>query len=249
MEDLVGKFGTLSPEAAQFLETCVEGRLNVIISGGTGSGKTTLLNALSNYIPDKERIVTIEDTAELQVHRYKPHVVRLEARPPNVEGKGAVSIRDLVVNSLRMRPDRIVVGECRAGETVDMLQAMNTGHDGSLTTVHANSPQEALIRLENMFLMSGMEVPVPAIRDLISMAIQLIIQLRRLPDGRRRVTNITQIGGMQEDDIYTQDLYTLSDGTLVPTGHHLIHTPKLRLNLESLPSLGAFAAGNGAEAE
>ncbi|MBC8254859.1 MAG: CpaF family protein [Ardenticatenia bacterium] len=245
MDDLVGKFATLTPEVAQFLETCVAGRLNVIISGGTGSGKTTLLNALTKYVPDKERIVTIEDTAELQVHRYKPHVVRLEARPPNVEGKGAVPIRDLVVNALRMRPDRIVVGECRAGETVDMLQAMNTGHDGSLTTVHANSPQEALIRIENMFLMSGMEVPVSAIRELTSMAIQLIVQLRRLPDGSRRVTNVTEIVGMDGDNVETQNLYVLQDGKLVSTGSKLTHVPKLRLNLTSLPPMAVFASGDG----
>lgn len=237
IDDLVYQMESLSPIAAQFLEVCVQGRLNMIISGGTGSGKTTLLNALAGFISDHERIVTIEDTAELQVHRYKPHVVRLEARPPNIEGIGEVSIRDLVVNSLRMRPDRIVVGECRHGETVDMLQAMNTGHDGSLTTVHANSPEEAIFRLENMFLMSGLDVPIQAIRQLISLAIQVIVQLRRLPDGSRRVTSIAEVTGMSSDQVQLKELYQFQDGELVDTNEKLMNAKKIKENLKTLPSL------------
>jgi pilus assembly protein CpaF len=240
MDDLIHQFGSITEEVAEFLRICVEGRLNVIISGGTGSGKTTLLNALSAYIPDRERIVTIEDTAELQLHRYKPHVVRLESRPPNIEGKGAVTIRDLVVNSLRMRPDRIVVGECRAGETVDMLQAMNTGHDGSLTTVHANSPEEAAFRIENMFLMSGLEVPVAAIRQQIGMAIQLIVQQRRMGDGTRKITHITQVTGVQDGKVHTEDLFSFENGRLVDQGHVIRHIGKLKMNLNRLAPLGIF---------
>ena len=196
------------------------------------------MNALSSYIPDEERIVTIEDTAELQVHKYKPHVVRLESRPPNVEGKGAITIRDLVINSLRMRPDRIVVGECRAGETVDMLQAMNTGHDGSLTTVHANSPKEAIFRLENMFLMSGLEVPIRAIRQQISLAIQIIVQQERLRDGSRKITSVTEILGMEGDQVATQELFRLEDGRLQDTGSVLQAVDKLSFTVgQDLPSL------------
>jgi len=221
----------------------------MIISGGTGSGKTTLLNALSSFIPDDERIVTIEDTAELQLHKHKPHVVRLESRPPNVEGKGAVTIRDLVINSLRMRPDRIVVGECRAGETVDMLQAMNTGHDGSLTTVHANSPREAIFRLENMFLMSGLEVPIPAIRQQISLAIQIIVQQQRLRDGSRKITSVTEILGMEGDQVATQELFRLEDdGRLQDTGRVLQAIDKISFtvggDLPSLPILERSLAGH-----
>jgi len=238
MNDLIHSFNSITEEAARFLETCVLGRLNMIISGGTGSGKTTLLNALSSFIPDDERIVTIEDTAELQLHKHKPHVVRLESRPPNVEGKGAVTIRDLVINSLRMRPDRIVVGECRAGETVDMLQAMNTGHDGSLTTVHANSPKEAIFRLENMFLMSGLEVPIPAIRQQISLAIQIIVQQQRLRDGSRKITSVTEILGMEGDQVATQELFRLEDGRLQDTGKVLQAIDKLSFTMGGdLPSL------------
>jgi pilus assembly protein CpaF len=247
MDDLIYTYGSLTEEVAEFLRTCVEGRLNMIIAGGTGSGKTTLLNALSSYIPDSERIVTIEDTAELQVHRYKPHVVRLESRPPNLEGRGAVTIRDLVVNSLRMRPDRIVVGECRAGETVDMLQAMNTGHDGSLTTVHANSPEEAVYRLENMFLMSGMQVPVPAIRQQIGMAIQIVIQQRRMPDGSRKVTEVTEIVGSEDDKVKLQTLYELQNGRLEDTGAAFSHVRKLQMNLPQLPPLPLFDREASAE--
>jgi len=241
MDNLIRRFSSLTEEVAKFLETCVKGRLNMIISGGTASGKTTLLNALSSYIPDGERIVTIEDTAELQLHKYKPHVVRLESRPPNIEGKGAVTIRDLVVNALRMRPDRIVVGECRAGETVDMLQAMNTGHDGSLTTVHANSPKEAVFRLENMFLMSGLEVPIPAIRQQISMAIQIIVQQRRLRDGSRKITSVTEILGMEGDQVDIQELFRLEDGQLQDTGKVLHSIDKLSFTVGGdLPSLPIF---------
>ena len=241
IHDLTHRFNTLSPEMADFLETCVQGRLNVLISGGTGSGKTTLLNALSIFVDDDERIITIEDTAELRVHLHKPHVVRLEARAPNLEGKGAVTIRDLVVNSLRMRPDRIVVGECRAAETVDMLQAMNTGHDGSITTVHSNSPQEAMHRLEIMFLMSGLEVPVVAIRQQVSMAIQLVVQIRRMRDGSRKVTSIAEVQGMSDDQVSTQEIFKFENGKHVYTGARLQALPKLLLSLEELPPLPVFS--------
>ncbi|MDW7660396.1 MAG: CpaF family protein [Bacillota bacterium] len=204
ISDLVG-FGTLNSKMAEFLRACVEGRLNVVVSGGTGSGKTTTLNVLSSFIPADDRIVTIEDAAELQLPQ--PHVVRLETRPPNIEGKGEVTIRDLVKNSLRMRPDRIVVGEVRSGEALDMLQAMNTGHDGSLTTGHANSPRDMLSRLETMVLMSGMNLPVKAIRDQISSAVNLIVQQARLQDGSRRITHITEVLGMEGDVIILQDIY------------------------------------------
>ena len=204
ISDLVG-FGTLNSKMAEFLRACVEGRLNVVVSGGTGSGKTTTLNVLSSFIPADVRIVTIEDAAELQLPQ--PHVVRLETRPPNIEGKGEVTIRDLVKNSLRMRPDRIVVGEVRSGEALDMLQAMNTGHDGSLTTGHANSPRDMLSRLETMVLMSGMNLPIKAIRDQISSAVNLIVQQARLQDGSRRITHITEVLGMEGDVIILQDIY------------------------------------------
>ncbi|MGB3989725.1 MAG: CpaF family protein, partial [Acetivibrionales bacterium] len=186
VRDLIN-FGTMTPEVAMFLKACVEARLNIVVSGGTGSGKTTTLNVISSFIPDDERIVTIEDAAELQL--AQEHVVRLETRPPNIEGKGAITIRDLVRNSLRMRPDRIVVGEVRSGEALDMLQAMNTGHDGSLTTGHANSPRDMLSRLETMVLMAGMELPVRAIREQIASAIDLIVHQARLKDGSRRITH------------------------------------------------------------
>jgi pilus assembly protein CpaF len=199
-------FGTLTPQMAEFLDTCVKVRRNIVISGGTGSGKTTLLNILSSYIPERERIVTIEDAAELQLPQ--DNVVSLEARPANIEGKGQITIRDLVRNSLRMRPDRIVVGECRGGEALDMLQAMNTGHDGSLTTLHANAPRDALSRLETMVLMSGMELPVRAIREQIASAVNLIIQQTRFADGTRRVTAISEISGMEMEVITMQDIFT-----------------------------------------
>lgn len=210
VSDLV-KYNSVSPKMMSFLEACVKGRLNIIVSGGTGSGKTTLLSILSGYIPDNERIVTIEDAAELQLRQK--HIVTLESRPANVEGAGAVTIRDLVRNSLRMRPDRIVVGEVRSGETLDMLQAMNTGHDGSLTTAHANTPRDLVSRLETMVLMSGMEIPVKAIREQISSAIDLIVHQARLKDGSRKITNITEVVGMEGDTITLQDIYTFkTDG-------------------------------------
>ncbi len=204
VDDLVG-FGTLTADIAEFLESCVKARKNILISGGTGSGKTTMLNVLSGYIPSEERIITIEDAAELKLDQE--HVVRLEARPPNIEGKGAISIRDLVRNALRMRPDRIVVGECRGGEALDMLQAMNTGHEGSLTTVHANGPREALSRLETMVLMSGMELPIRAIRDQVASAVNVVVQIARLADGTRRITHISEITGMEGDIISMQEIF------------------------------------------
>lgn len=204
VNDLIN-FGTLNSKMAELLRYCVEGRLNIVVSGGTGSGKTTTLNVLSSFIPHNERIVTIEDAAELQLEQT--HVVRLETRPANVEGKGEVSIRDLVRNSLRMRPDRIIVGEVRSGEALDMLQAMNTGHDGSLTTGHANSPRDMLSRLETMVLMSGMNLPVKAIRDQAASAIDLIIQQSRIMDGSRKITYITEVQGMEGDVIILQDIF------------------------------------------
>lgn len=197
--------GSLSPKMAHFLESCVKGKANVVVSGGTGSGKTTLLNILSSYIPDNERIVTIEDAAELQLRQK--HVVTLESRPANHEGRGQVTIRDLVRNALRMRPDRIVVGEVRSGEALDMLQAMNTGHDGSLTTAHANSPRDLLSRLETMVLMAGMELPVKAIREQISSAVDIIVHQSRFRDGTRRIVNVTEVAGMEGDVISLQDIF------------------------------------------
>lgn len=198
-------FGTLSLQMSEFLKACVEGRLNIIVSGGTGSGKTTTLNVISSFIPNDERIVTIEDAAEIQL--WQDHVVSLETRPPNIEGKGAITIRDLVKNSLRMRPDRIVVGEVRSGEALDMLQAMNTGHDGSLTTGHANTPRDMLARLETMVLMAGMELPVKAIREQIASAVDLIVQQSRLKDGSRKITHITEVQGMEGEVIILQDIF------------------------------------------
>jgi len=205
--DLV-RFGSLSQEMFDFLNTCIKIRKNIIISGGTGSGKTTLLNVLSSFLPNRERIVTIEDAAELQLHQE--HLVRLESRPPNVEGKGEVAIRDLVRNALRMRPDRIVVGECRGGEALDMLQAMNTGHDGSLTTVHANSPRDALARLETLVMMAGFDLPLRAIREQIASAVHIIVQVNRERDGSRKVTHISEITKMEGDVITMQDLFTFN---------------------------------------
>src|SRR5262244_519462 len=204
MADLV-EFGTLTPALAEVLHAVVQARLNVLVSGGTGAGKTTLLNVLSNAIPGTERIVTIEDSAELQLQQE--HVVRLETRPPNIEGQGAVTQRDLVRNALRMRPDRIVVGEVRGPEVLDMLQAMNTGHDGSLSTVHANSSRDALSRLETMVLMAGMALPLRAMRDYIAAALDLIVHLSRLSDGTRRVVRVTEVVGMEEDVVTTQDIF------------------------------------------
>jgi len=223
-EDLI-RFGTVSREMVTFLKACVEARLNCVVSGGTGSGKTTTLNVLSSFIPDDERIITIENAAELQLRQ--DHVVTLESRPANIEGRGEITIRDLVVNSLRMRPDRIVVGECRSGEALDMLQAMNTGHDGSMTTAHANTPRDALARLETMCLMSGVELPMRAIREQISAAVDLIIQQARLKDGSRRVIAITEVQGMEGDVIVLQDVFVFEQtgvengkivGRMKPTG-------------------------------
>ncbi|MBU8908037.1 CpaF family protein [Desertibacillus haloalkaliphilus] len=215
INDLI-TFGTLSEEMAKFLEGCVKARLNVFISGGTGSGKTTLLNVLSNFIPDTERIVTIEDAAELQLGQ--DHVVSLETRPPNIEGRGAVSIRDLVRNSLRMRPDRVIIGEVRSAEALDMLQAMNTGHDGSLATGHSNTPRDMISRLETMVLMAGVDLPLRAIRNQISGAIDLIIQQSRLKDGSRKITHITEVLGMEGDTIILQDLFVFKQTGLTVDG-------------------------------
>jgi pilus assembly protein CpaF len=204
MDDLIN-FGSISPKAAQFLAACVNGKLNILISGGTGTGKTTTLNAMSAYIPHKERIVTIEDAAELQLQQQ--HVITLEARPPNIEGEGEVRIRELVRNSLRMRPDRIIVGEVRGPETLDMLQAMNTGHEGSLTTIHANSPRDALSRLETLVMTAGVELPHRAIREQIASAFDLLVQITRLVDGSRRITHVSEVLGMESDVITLQDVF------------------------------------------
>jgi pilus assembly protein CpaF len=206
--DLV-RFGSLTPEASTFLGSCVKARKNIVVSGGTGSGKTTLLNVLSCFIPTTERIVTIEDSAELKLSQ--DHVVRMEARPANLEGKGRIAIRDLVINALRMRPDRIVVGEVRGGEALDMLQAMNTGHDGSLTTCHANTPRDALTRLEIMCLMAGLDLPLRAVREQVVRAVHLIVQQSRLPDGKRAVTHIAEIRGLEGDTPVLQDLFKWDD--------------------------------------
>lgn len=203
--DKLISFGTMDRRMARFLQACVNAKINILVSGGTGSGKTTTLNALSSFIPSNERIITIEDAAELRLQQ--PHVVTLESRPPNIEGKGEITIRDLVRNALRMRPDRIVVGEVRSGEALDMLQAMNTGHDGSLTTAHANSPRDALSRLETMVLMAGFDLPVKAIREQISSAIDLILHQSRIRDGSRKVTHITEVQHLEGDTITTQDLF------------------------------------------
>ena len=220
------RFGTWTKNAAEFMRLCVILRKNIIVAGGTGSGKTTLLNLLSGFIPASERIVTVEDAAELRLQQ--PHVVRLEARPPNIEGKGAVPIRDLVKNCLRLRPDRIIVGECRGGEALDMLQAMNTGHDGSLTTVHANSPRDVISRLETMVLMSGMELPSRAIREQIASAVDIIIHESRLSDGSRKVTSITEVTGLEGSQIVMQEIFAFKQtgvdesgriiGAMKPTG-------------------------------
>jgi pilus assembly protein CpaF len=207
--DLIN-FGTITQRVADFARACVRGRLNVLIYGGTGSGKTTTLNVMSSYIPGDERIVTVEDAAELQLHQE--HVLTLESRPANIEGKGAISIRDLVRNTLRMRPDRIVVGEVRGAEALDMLQAMNTGHDGSLTTVHSNSPRDTLSRIETMVLMAGFDLPVRAIREQISAAVDLIIHVSRLKDGTRRVTHVTEVEGMEGEIITLQDIFLFDFG-------------------------------------
>jgi pilus assembly protein CpaF len=209
VDDLIN-FGTMTPQVAHFLDACVRGQLNIVISGGTGTGKTTLLNVVSAFIPDHDRIVTIEDAKELRLSQQ--HVCSLESRPPNVEGKGEVKIRELVRNSLRMRPDRVIVGEARGAEALDMLQAMNTGHDGSLTTVHSNSPRDTLSRIETMTLMGGIELPVRAIREQMASALDVIIHLSRLRDGTRRVTNVCEVMGMEGDTIVMQDVYSFDFG-------------------------------------
>jgi pilus assembly protein CpaF len=216
--DLV-RFGTLDERSVRFLRACIEGKLNIVVSGGTGTGKTTLLNVLSSFIPNGERIVTVEDAKELQLHQR--HVLCMETRPPNVERAGEVTIRDLVKNSLRMRPDRIVVGECRGGEALDMLQAMNTGHDGSMTTVHSNSPRDALSRIETLTLMAGFDLPIRAIREQVASAVDVIVQLTRLRDGTRRVTHITEVDGMEGDKITLQDIFLFDFSAGVdPNGRH-----------------------------
>jgi len=224
VQDLIGK-GSISIALANFLKSCVEARINIVVSGGTGTGKTTFLNVLSSFIPARERVITIEDTAELQLHQS--HVIRLEKRPPNIEGKGEITIRQLVVNALRMRPDRIVMGECRSGEALDMLQAMNTGHDGSMTTVHSNTPRDTMRRIETMVLMAGMDLPLKAIREQVASAIELVIHLERLNDGTRKVMQVTEVQGMEGDTIVMQDIFIFNQtgikngvmqGELVSTG-------------------------------
>jgi pilus assembly protein CpaF len=243
VDDLV-TFGSVTHDMARYLRACVRGRLNVVVSGGTGSGKTTTLNVLSGFIPDDERIVTIEDAAELQLRQA--HVVTLETRPANIEGKGRVSIRELVINSLRMRPDRIVIGECRGGEALDMLQAMNTGHDGSLTTLHANNPRECVGRLETLVLMAGAELPSRAIREQIGSAVNIIVQQDRLRDGTRKVVSITEVLGCTGGEVQLQEIFTFHqtgidedgkvEGSFTPTGavpHFLEH---LKSEGEALPT-------------
>ncbi|MFQ5944246.1 MAG: CpaF family protein [Anaerolineales bacterium] len=241
VQDLVAN-GTLSTDLVTFLRACVEARVNMIISGGTGTGKTTLLNVVSAFIPGHERIVTIEDTAELQLKRE--HIVRLEYRPPNVEGEGEVTIRQLVINALRMRPDRIVVGEARGGEALDMLQAMNTGHDGSLTTIHSNSPRDTLRRIETMVLMAGMELPLQAIREQLASAIELVIHLERMRDGTRRVSHVSEVQGMEGESVVMQDLFEFEQtafqagrviGTLESTGLRPKFAEKFAVNNIELP--------------
>jgi pilus assembly protein CpaF len=261
-DDLVS-IGALSPESVDFLSRCIKARLNVLVAGGTGSGKTTLLNVLSSFIPEGDRIVTIEDAAELQLHQR--HVVRLESRPPNIEGKGQIAIRDLVRNSLRMRPDRIVIGEVRGSEALDMLQAMNTGHDGSLSTIHCNSPRDAVSRLETMVLMAGLNLPSRAIREQICSALDMIVQLERLDDGSRRITRVTEVLSMEGDAVTLQDLFVFKYadrkpgsrevvGKLTPTGLRPACTDSLQRHGIDLPAglfagahdiNGVFGNGNG----
>jgi pilus assembly protein CpaF len=254
--DALVRVGTLSPETAELLRRCVEARLNILITGGTGTGKTTLLNALSSAIPDSERIVTIEDAAELRL--VQRHVLRLECRPRNIEGEGEIAIRDLVRNSLRMRPDRIVVGEVRGAEALDMLQALNTGHDGSLSTAHANTPRDALARLETMVLMAGYDLPLRAIRQQIASALDLIIHLERIHDGSRKVVAITEVQRMESEVITLQDLYRFkfeaitSDktvvGELIGSGLRPSFLEKFQRRGVSLPSwLAGNGAGNGSD--
>lgn len=234
--DQLIQFGSVTPEAVEFLKACVIGRLNVVVSGGTGSGKTTLLNIMSSFIPNDERIITIENAAELQLRQE--HVVTLESRPANIEGRGEITIRDLVINSLRMRPERVIVGECRGSETLDMLQAMNTGHDGSMTTAHSNSPRDTLARMETMTLMAGMDLPVRAIREQIAAAVDVIVHQERMRDGSRKVTHITEVNGMEGDVITLTDIFIFEQsgyengrviGRLRPTGLR----PKFMEKIES----------------
>ena len=242
IDDLI-KFGSVTPQMGEFLRACVVARLNIIVSGGTGSGKTTLLNVLSNFIPDHERIVTIEDSAELQLN--KSHVVRLEARPADPDGTGRVTIRDLVINSLRMRPERIVVGECRGGEALDMLQAMNTGHDGSLTTLHANTPRDTISRLETMTLMAGIDFPIRVIREQIASAIDVVVAQARLRDGSRKITYITEVQGMEGETVVMQDVFKFIErgldkdgkviGEIKPSGIRPKFTPRLQAAGFNLP--------------
>ncbi|MBK9709984.1 MAG: Flp pilus assembly complex ATPase component TadA [Kouleothrix sp.] len=254
VSDLI-RFGSMTEQMAEFLRACVVSRLNIVVSGGTGSGKTTLLNVLSNFIPEEERIVTIEDSAELKLGQ--DHVVRLEAKPAEVDGSGRVTINDLVINALRMRPERIVIGECRGGETMAMLQAMNTGHDGSLTTLHANTPRDACSRMETMALMSGMDIPIKVIREQVASAIDLIVQQTRLEDGQRKVAYVTEVQGMEGDVIVLQDIFMLEvkgkapDGKLItelrPTGTRPRFTSRLEAHGFKLPPsvFGAQTPGQG----
>jgi pilus assembly protein CpaF len=243
VDDLV-EYGALTPEIVELLRAIVSCRLNVLISGGTGSGKTTLLNVVSSFIPEDERIVTIEDSAELQLKQE--HVVRLETRPSNIEGTGRIAQRDLVINSLRMRPDRIVVGEVRGAESLDMLQAMNTGHDGSLTTVHANTPRDALSRIETMVAMAGLDMPQRSVRNQIASAIDVVVQLSRLSDGRRKLMSLQEITGMEGEIVTMQEIFTFERegidseknvlGKIVPTGVRPKFAEKLKLAGHTLPA-------------
>lgn len=241
-QDLIAN-GTLTPKLVTFLKACVEARVNLVISGGTGTGKTTLLNVVSAFIPSNERIVTIEDTAELQLKQE--HVVRMEKRPPNVEGKGEVTIRQLVINALRMRPDRIIVGESRGSEALDMLQAMNTGHDGSMTTIHSNSPRDSLRRIETMVLMAGLELPLRAIREQVASAIHLIVHVDRLRDGTRKVVQVTEVQGMEGETILMQELFIFQQtgvvngrvmGVIKSTGLRPKFAEKFAINNIELPA-------------
>lgn len=253
VENLI-EFGTLTAEIAMFLKACVEARINMVVSGGTGSGKTTMLNVLSAFIPARERVVTIEDPCELQLRQ--PHVIRLETRPPNIEGKGEVTQRQLVRNALRMRPDRIIVGEVRSGEAFDMLQAMNTGHEGSLTTVHSNSPRDGLARIENMVLMANLDLPIRAIREQVASAINIIVHLSRLRDGSRRITHVSEVVGMEGDMITMQDIFVFRQqgidaegrvlGSIVPTGLRPRCADKFEQESIALPhDIFALRGGNG----
>ncbi len=254
VSDLI-RFGSMTDQMAEFLRACVVSRLNIVVSGGTGSGKTTLLNVLSNFIPEEDRIVTIEDSAELKLGQ--DHVVRLEAKPAEIDGSGRVSINDLVINSLRMRPERIVIGECRGGETMAMLQAMNTGHDGSLTTLHANTPRDACSRMETMAMMAGMDMPLKVIREQVASAVDLIVQQTRLEDGQRKVAYVTEVQGMEGDVIVLQDIFVLdikgktSEGKLItelrPTGTRPRFTSRLEAHGFKLPPsvFGAQVPGQG----